>query len=330
MTPVTVVTGFLGSGKTTLINGLLRHPGMADTAVLVNEFGEIAIDHLLVEALDEATVLLGAGCLCCALRDDLAAALADLLARRRTGALPPFRRVLLETSGLADPAPILHTLLAGEDAAPGDAADRYRLEGIVATVSALHGEGQLQREGESLRQAAVADRLVVTKADLAGAAAAAGLRRRLARLNEDAVILDAPASPAALFAPGPFDGGEARLRRWLDAPAAARHDETVAAMALTAAAPLRIDRVAAWIEGLLARHGDRLLRLKGVLDLAGSDLPVAVHGVQHVFHPLRRLAAWPSGRRRSRLVLIGRGLPQRAIEESFQALAAGQGRRDGL
>ena len=330
MTPVTVVTGFLGSGKTTLINGLLRHPGMADTAVLVNEFGEIAIDHLLVEALDEATVLLGAGCLCCALRDDLAAALADLLARRRTGALPPFRRVLLETSGLADPAPILHTLLAGEDAAPGDAADRYRLEGIVATVSALHGEGQLRREGESLRQAAVADRLVVTKADLAGRAAASGLRRRLARLNEDAVILDAPASPAALFAPGPFDGGEARLRRWLDAPAAARHDETVAAMALTATAPLRIDRVAAWIEGLLARHGDRLLRLKGVLDLAGSDLPVAVHGVQHVFHPLRRLAAWPPGRRRSRLVLIGRGLPQRAIEESFQALAAGQGRRDGL
>lgn len=294
MTPVTVVTGFLGSGKTTLINGLLRHPGMADTAVLVNEFGEIAIDHLLVEALDEATVLLGAGCLCCALRDDLAAALADLLARRRTGALPPFRRVLLETSGLADPAPILHTLLAGEDAAPGDAADRYRLEGIVATVSALHGEGQLRREGESLRQAAVADRLVVTKADLAGAAAASGLRRRLARLNEDAVILDAPASPAALFAPGPLDGGGARLRRWLDAPAAARHDETVAAMALTAAAPLRIDRVAAWIEALLARHGDRLLRLKGVLDLAGSDLPVAVHGSST---SSTRCGAWPPGRR---------------------------------
>ena len=256
--------------------------------------------------------------------------------------MPPFARVLLETSGLADPAPILHTLLASPLLT---GRGGYRVEGIVATVSALHGEGRLAREGESLRQAALADRLVVTKADLAGEAAAASLRRRLALINRDAAILDPSATPAQLFAPGPFDdalcGGRARLRRWLDGPDAhddhARddhgHDAAVAAMTLTASVLLRIDRVAAWIERLLTRHGGELLRLKGVLDLAGSDVPVAVHGVQHVFHPLQRLAAWPEGARRSRLVLIGRGLPQEAIQESFrkEALARGgtMGYEDG-
>ena len=317
-TPVTVVTGFLGSGKTTLINGLLGHPGMAETAVIANEFGEIGFDHLLVEHIDEATVLIGAGCLCCATRDDLAAALAGLLARREAGAVPPFRRVLIETSGLADPAPILHTLLADERA-----SGSCRVEGIVATVDALLGAARLERRDESLRQAAMADRLALTKIDLAGPEAAASLRARLAEINEDAPVFEAPVAPDDLFAaPGP-DAEAERTRRWLAAPDRAHHDAAIQTFSLTADEPLHADHAVAWIDAILAAHGDRLLRLKGIFDLEGGDAPVAVHGVQHVFHPLRRLAAWPEGPRRSRVVLIGRDLPRDEIERAFAAMRRG-------
>ena len=313
-TPVTVVTGFLGSGKTTLINGLLRHPDMAETAVLVNEFGEIGFDHLLVEHIDEATVLIGAGCLCCAAREDLAAALSSLVARREAGAVPSFRRLLIETTGLADPAPILHILLADERV-----SGPCRIEGIVTTVDALLGAGQLARHDESMRQAAVADRLVLTKTDLAGASAAKALRARLAGINGDAAVFDAPVVPGDLFAASEPDDEAERTRHWLAAPDHAHHDASVASFSLTADEPLRIDRVVAWIDAIIVAYGDRLLRLKGILDLEGSDVPVAVHGVQHVFHPLRRLSAWPAGLRRSRMILIGRDLPREAIEQAFDA-----------
>ncbi len=313
--PVTVVTGFLGSGKTTLINGLLKHLDMAETAVLVNEFGEIGLDHLLVEAIDETTVLIGAGCLCCTVREDMVAALDDLLARREAGTVPAFRRVLLETTGLADPAPILHTLLA-----ESGIAARCRIDGIVTTVDAQHGAAGLDRHDESLRQAAVADRLVLTKTDLAAAADVTALRARLCALNGGATQLTAPVAPADLFGADTL-ADAAHVARWLGHDPAHRHDSAVGSLSLTASEPLRVDRVVAWIENLLLDHGDRLLRLKGILDLQGSAVPVAVHGVQHVFHPLQKLAAWPPGLRSSRLVLIGRDLPGEAIAQSFAALA---------
>ncbi len=162
MIPVTVITGFLGSGKTTLINGLLKHPGMAETAVLVNEFGEIGVDHLLVEHLDEATMLIGAGCLCCSVREDVVAGLTNLLERRTSPAIPVFRRVILETSGLADPAPLLHTLIADERINRD-----VSIESIVSTVDALEGERQLAEESESVRQAVATDLVVLTKTDIA-------------------------------------------------------------------------------------------------------------------------------------------------------------------
>ena len=330
-TPVTVITGALGSGKTTLLNALLRDPRLTDTAVLVNEFGEIGIDHLLVEALDEDTVLLNAGCLCCTIRGDLVDALGSLNTKRAAGTIPAFRRVVIETTGLADPAPILHTLLSHE-AIRG----RARVSGIVTTVDAVHGDRQLTEYAACVKQAAVADRLVLTKTDLAVPAATEGLCARLAAINPGApviAVVDGRVDPSRLLDTGPFDGAAkgAAVARWLDAAAhedahpahahdRSRHDDRIRTFSLYAEAPLEAHRFIAWVERLLEAHGDRLLRLKGLLDLAGSDGPVVVHGVQHIFHPLARLPAWPDGPRRSRIVIIARDLAPEPVRESFRAL----------
>ena len=314
-TPVSVITGFLGSGKTTLLNALLRHPEMRDTAVLVNEFGEIGIDHLLVEELlDERTVLLSAGCLCCTIRDDLVGSLVSLHRRRAAGEIPPFRQAVIETTGLADPAPILHTLLAHEALETA-----FGVDTIVTTVDAVNGSRQLERHFESLRQAAVADRLVLTKTDLAPRSHTDALRERLRRINRGAPLLEVrhgAVAPARLFGAGPFgtQGKDPRIEEWLNEIAyregththhdVNRHDERIRAWCLEARRPLPLPRFIAWVERLIERHGDALLRLKGVLDVEGSPVPLVVHGVQHVFHPLVRLERWPAGERRSRIVVI--------------------------
>ena len=334
-TPVSIITGFLGSGKTTLLNALLKHPGMAETAVLVNEFGEIGIDHLLFEALDDDVVLLAAGCLCCTIREDMVASLRSLFERRAGGGVPEFRRVVIETTGLADPAPILHTLLAGDStSAP------WAVDGIVTTVDAVNAHGQLSAYPESVKQAAVADRLLVTKSDLAEPSGLAALRERLRTINPGAPILTAchgDIEPAELFDAGPLASlGTAPpdVNRWLGAAATGPgghyhrghghghedvHDDGILALSLSIEAPVEIYRFVRWVEQLLERNGDRILRLKGILNVAGDPLPVVVHGVQHVFHPLSRLPAWPDADRCSRLVLIVKDLDIDRIAREFQA-----------
>jgi G3E family GTPase len=340
-TPVTVITGFLGSGKTTLLNALLRDPGLRDTAVLVNEFGAVGIDHLLVEALeDEDVVLLNAGCLCCTIRDDLVACLSSLYEKRAQGTVPAFRRVVIETTGLADPAPILHTLLGHETV-----RDRFAVEGIVTTVEAVHGARQLTEHGESVKQAAIADRLVVTKGDIAEPGAVEALYARLAAINPGAEIVEAvhgAVAAARLLDAGAFDPARkgADVARWLGHAAQAvavladdahhghdvsRHDDRIRSFSLHAEAPIEIHRFVAWVEGLLEAHGDRLLRLKGILDAAGSKAPIVVHGVQHIFHPLARLSRWPDGQRRSRIVIIARDLDPGPVAESFRRIVLGEG-----
>ena len=331
-TPVSVITGFLGSGKTTLLNALLRHPEMRDTAVLVNEFGEIGIDHLLVEELlDEKTVLLSAGCLCCTIRDDLVGSLVSLHERRAAGEIPPFRQAVIETTGLADPAPILHTLLGHEAL-----EDRFRVDAIVTAVDAVNASFQLDRYPESLRQAAVADRLVLTKTDLAPESLADALRARLRRINRGAPLIEArhgEVAPSRLFGTGHPAGenGGRGIERWLNEPAyrdaeghanhdVNRHDDRIRAWCLEAERPLPMARFIAWVERLIERHGDALLRLKGVLDVEGSEVPVVVHGVQHVFHPLSRLDRWPSGGRRSRIVVIVNDLDREQVVEGLDDL----------
>jgi G3E family GTPase len=336
--PVTVLTGFLGSGKTTLLKHLIARPELADTAVVINEFGEVGLDHLLVDAATEDTVLLASGCLCCTVRGDLVNSLRRLLARSGSGALPPFRRVVIETTGLADPAPIIHTLMTDPAL-----ADRFRLDGIAATIDAVNAMDQLDREPEPVKQAAVADRLVLTKTDLADPAAVATLTARLRRLNPAAPILTADRGsldPAALLDAGLYNPLTKSLdvQRWLKEEAYGadhahsqahghhhhdvnRHDARIRAFCLRWDAPLDWDRFVDWAEMLAATQGDRLLRLKGVLNVAGTERPVAVHAVQHMFHPPVELAAWPDADRRSRLVFITRDLSEAAIRDQFAAFA---------
>lgn len=334
--PVSVITGFLGSGKTTLLNALLAHPAMGETAVLINEFGEIGLDHLLVRKIDETIVLLNSGCLCCSVRGDMITALRDLFLKRVKGDVPPFARAVIETTGLADPAPIIHTLMS--DPLLGA---RYRLDGVIATVDAVHGEGQLDDHPEAVKQAAMADRLVLTKCDLAAIEAIDALEARLRRLNPAAPLLKADhgqVPPAALFPAGLYDPATktSDVAGWLNAEAYAdddhhhphghdhdanRHDDRIRAYCLTFEEPLDWDRFLRWMEILQSARGESLLRIKGILDVAGESRPVAVHGVQHIFHPPAVLAAWPSADHRSRVVFITRDLGQAAVEAAWRAVA---------
>ena len=332
LTPVLVLTGFLGSGKTTLLNRLLRHPALGDAAVLVNEFGEIGIDHQLVETVDESTVLLSSGCLCCTIRDDLKQAVLEIHDKRARGVVPPFGRVIVETTGLADPAPILATFM-------NDVSLRhhYRLATVVATVDAVNGRAHLDRQEESVKQAAVADRLVLTKTDIADPAAAGVLRGRLARINPSAEILMAghgavevePLLRADVYDPA-AKGRE--VLRWIEAEAArpaashghgagrhgaSRHDERVHSFCLVHDEPVDWTAFGIWLTLLLHTHGGEVLRVKGLLNVAGVDTPVVINGVQHVVHPPVHLDAWPDADRRSRVVFIVRSLERARIAESL-------------
>ena len=320
--PVTVLTGFLGAGKTTLLNRLLKAPEMAGTAVLINEFGEIGLDHLLVERLDEDTVLLNAGCLCCTVRGDLVRALRDLAVRAEGG--QEVTRVVVETTGLADPAPILQTLMSDPLV-----LSAFTLDGVVTLVDAVNGPATLDTQVEAVKQAAMADRIVVTKTDLAGEAAAAALEARLVALNPVAPVLRAVAggiAPDELLGIGGFavGGRIPQVAVWLAAEAGHghhhhhdpnRHDAAIHAFGLVFDDPLPWHGVATWLEMLALTRGDSVLRVKGLLNLAGEDRPVAIHGVQHVFHPPVRLAAWPTGHdRRSRITFVLRNLSQAVVE----------------
>jgi G3E family GTPase len=310
--PVVLVTGFLGSGKTTLLSRLLGRPELGESAVIVNELGQMAIDHHLLRRVDERTVLLGNGCLCCTLRGDLADELRDLLSRRTRGEIPPFRRVLVETTGLADPAPVLNTLVA-------EPVVQHHFEpgAVIATVDALNGNGQLDREEETLKQILVADRLVVTKTDVAERGAVDGLVDRLRALNPAADLLEASfgeADPALLLAPGNLDPRHLRL------PAAPLHAD-VHPFVLFLDRPVDWSAFGIWLSMLLASRGADVLRVKGLLDV-GAPGPVVLNGVQHVVHPPEHLDAWPDDDHRSRLVFVARGIGKHEVEQSLAAFDA--------
>lgn len=328
--PVALITGFLGSGKTTLLNRVLGDPRMARSLVLVNEFGEVGLDHLFMESVGGDMVLLQSGCVCCTIQGDLDRTLRDIARRRQAGETPPFDRVLLETTGLADPAPILQLLLNH----PMISHD-YRLDGVVATVDAVNGARQLDDHPEAVRQAAVADRLLISKTDLADVGSSARLRARLEDLNPGAAlyeIVQGDIDPALLFDSGPFDpsGKSGNVQAWLNAEVhdhghdhhhdRSRHDAHIGSFCLTFEDPLDWDLFNRWLMAVRASWGDRLLRVKGVLNVAGESQPLVIHGVHRTFHPPTLLARWPDDDRRSRLVFITRDLDRESVEESWKQM----------
>ncbi len=276
---------------------------MGETAVIVNELGDVAIDHHLLRRVDERTVVLESGCVCCTLRGDLADELRDLLSRRTRGEIPPFRRVVIETTGLADPAPILYTLVSEPVV-----KSHFELERVITTVDAQHG----LRGPESLRQAAAADRIVVTKADLADPAE---LERRLALLNPTADVLEASfgdVSPDQLF------GGSDHEPRELPERDEHAHTDGVVAHSLVFAEQLDWTAFGVWLTMLLAARGEDILRVKGLLNV-GAAGPLVLNGVQHVVHPPVHLDEWPDDDHRSRIVFIGRGFTAAELEGSLLA-----------
>jgi len=343
--PLTVLTGFLGAGKTTLLNRLLKDPALAETAVIINEFGDVSLDHLLVEYISDNMVLLQSGCLCCTMRGDLVDALETLL-RDLDNRRCTFRRVLLETTGLADPAPVLHTAMSHPYLLL-----RYRLDGVVTVVDAVNGDTELNEHAEAVKQAAVADRIVLSKTDLANPEQRDRILARLHALNPAAPVLDAAKGEATaerLLNCGLYDPARKipDVKKWLVEEAYAdaharhdhghehdhnhvhghgnldrnRHDAHIASFVLTSEVAIPAGTLQMFLELLRANYGAQLLRVKGIVKLAEMpDTPVVVHGVQHVFHPPARLERWPDDNHRSRLVFITRDLSERTVREMFEA-----------
>jgi G3E family GTPase len=333
--PVSVVTGFLGAGKTTLLNKLLRAPELAGALVIINEWGEIGLDHLLIERVDGDVILLSSGCLCCSLRGDLVDALVDLNARRDDGRIAPFDRIIVETSGLADPAPVLHAIMREREL-----ASRYRLAGVLTLVDAVNGVATLQKFGESRRQVALADRIVLTKSDLIDAsdrpARMSALAKALRALNPTATLVDGAAGEfgaadlVGLDLPSDWRDLDANNSRSIvdgssvidDGHVATVHSPSVGAYALRLSRPVEARAFASFLDLLRSALGPRLLRIKGLVALAEHpEQPLVIQGVQHVFHPPRRLKAWPGADRATRIVLVVDGLDHAFIDDLWAALS---------
>ncbi len=356
--PVSLLTGFLGSGKTTLLNHLVRQPELADALVIINEFGEMALDHMLVAHSTENLVMeMSSGCVCCSIRGDLVKTLRDITWRYSRNGQRWFRRILIETTGLADPAPIIHTLMTHPQIAP-----KYQLDGIVATVDMAAGMHTLDQHREAVKQAAVADALLLTKADLVTDEQRTALLRRLDAINPAAPrweVRNGEIAAQKVLNLGLFNtkGKPPDVARWLSEEAYAeseshghahehhdhshdhpdpheraqahddhdvnRHDDHIRAFCFTVEQPIPEETLADWLELLMSFVGSRILRVKGILNIEGNARPVVVHGVQHIFHPPVTLPAWPSEDRRSRLVFITHGVSRDVIEKTFHTFAEG-------
>lgn len=346
--PVTLLTGFLGAGKTTLLNRLLQDASAGRIAVVVNEFGAAGLDHDLIEETAEDVVLMSAGCICCSIRGDLSRTLLSLLARRTRGELA-FARVVIETTGLADPGPIHHTLLVDPVLAPN-----YALDGIVTAVDAVLGAATLDRHGEAQAQVAMADRIVLTKCDLTDAARMKTLAARLDRLNPGAPRITADrgaVSPGALFglgalrramapdhalswlaAPQPDPARDPlaglsglnlpKARRPVDLGAPSHHgsDDRITTASITLNDPIPARIFEFWLDTLIALRGPDILRMKGIVHIEDMPKPFVFHGVQHLFEPPVPLDTWPEGDRTSRVIVIARDIPKPDLEQSLAVL----------
>lgn len=323
--PVNVVTGFLGSGKTTVIQKLLASPDLSDTAVLVNEFGEVGLDHHLFRSVNENTILLGNGCVCCAILSDMKDALGNLFSQMTRGDVPPFKRVIVETSGLADPVPIAYTVQSEPVL-----KHHFRLGNVITTIDAVNGTRQLENHEESIKQAAVADFIIITKSDIAEPIQCEALTSRLAKLNVGAPVLDGVIdvlSPQKLFRDdlSDIDSRVSIVQSWFSGPneedraLSHNHSDGVQSFCVQTAQPLDWTAFGIWMSMLLHCHGDKVLRIKGLLNVQDVETPVLINGVQHIVHPPVHLAEWPDDDHKSRLIFIVQGMSVDSIKRSLDA-----------
>jgi len=357
--PVTLLTGFLGSGKTTVLNHLVRQPELADALVIINEFGEMALDHMLVAYSTENLIMeMSNGCLCCTIRGDLVKTLREITWRFSRNGQRQFRRVVIETTGLADPAPIIHTLMTQPQI-----ATRYRLDGVIATVDAATGMVTMDHHREAIKQTAIADVLLLTKSDLASNQSSNELLNRLKSINRTATIWSAKngvIEPQKILHLGLFnkDTKAPDVARWLKEEAFVenashkysheshgishshkhehehehehehhdvnRHDDHIRAFCYSINDPISEELLQEWLDLLMYFLGSNILRIKGILNVEGNPFPLVVHGVQHIFHPPISLPAWPSEDRRSRMVFITQDVGKEMIEKTFKALRRGE------
>lgn len=345
--PVTVITGFLGSGKTTLLNRLLKDPDLSDTAVIINEFGEVSIDHLLVEKANEDIIELADGCVCCTVRGELVDTLAELIERLQTGRIKSLKRVVIETTGLADPAPVLQSVMGHPVL-----MQVFRLDGVLTTIDAVNAMATLDQFEEAAKQVAMADRIIITKSDLVeDKAAEEALIFRLKQLNPGAEIIyanDQRAGVASLFECGLYnpETKTADVRRWLQADAYDNGNDTHAHICTDACdhhhhehdhhhshhqairsfslvyndEPIPFSAFEMFVDLLRSAHGEKILRMKAIVQLAEDpERPLVLHGVQRIFHPPARLPQWPDGARETRLVMIVKDLSEDYVRELFDA-----------
>jgi len=364
--PVSILTGFLGAGKSTLLNRILKDPGTSDTAVIINEFGEVGIDNFLVEASGDALLEIANGCLCCTVRGELVDSLASIMDGIQTGRLKPIRRIVIETTGLADPAPVMQSVMGNPVI-----AQNFELDGVITVVDAVNGVSTLDRHQEAVKQVAVADRLIISKLSMADAAQLAALKSRLAELNPRAPIVDGDsneAGTAAILVNGLYDPATkiADVDRWLRDELASdagenhdhhhhdhghdhqhghdhhghghhdhhhhdvnRHGDDIRSFSIIHDKPIEPMAIEMFIDLLRSAHGEKLLRMKAIVALSDNpDRPLVLHGVQSVFHPPQRLPKWPDGSdRRTRMVLITQGLEEAFVSDLFAAFT-GQPRID--
>ena len=333
--PVTVITGFLGSGKTTLLSALLKKEEMKNVAVIINEFGDVGIDHALVEHSDENIVELQNGCICCTIQGDLQKTMLDLIDKMSKGDISYFDKVIIETTGLADPVPIICTLISSMEL-----QRIYTLDGVITVVDATNGEKTLDLQSEAVKQAALAERIIISKIDLVEKDKELSLETRLKAINPSIKIIKSSfgdVSISDLINLGAYDpfSKSRDVKEWLAVESmdshhehdhdhhhvnVNRHDKNIEAFSMTSEKPVNMMAFGLFKDLLMAQMGPDLLRLKGIINIEGKDRPAVIHGVQHIFHPVHWLAEWPDSDRQTKLVFITRNVKKEQIEGFFNAL----------
>ena len=336
---ISVLTGFLGSGKTTILTSLIKQEQMANAAIIINEFGEIGLDHDLIETTDENVIELQNGCICCTIQDDLKTTLLNLLKKMEKQDISPFKHVIIETTGLADPVPIIHTLMTSLDL-----QRIYSIDGVITVVDSINGESTFNAHEESVKQTAFADTIILSKTDIADKGTVDALTKRIKSINPKVTIIksDKNSLPVSkLLGLNDYNpqNKEWNVREWLDIEKnkssnhshyhhdhhnhehdVNRHGDNIETFAMVTSQPVSMTAVNFFLELLMSQMGENILRIKGILNIKGQSCPAVIHGVQHIFHPLEWLEKWPSEDKQSRLVFITKNIKKDIIDDLFKII----------